>query len=1157
MKNLFFVSIFTLLLLSTITYAATIPDTGQTTSYTDIFGEDSDYTINPPSYTKLDGNENDLPTSASSWVMVRDNLTGLIWEVKTNDGGIHDKYNKYDWDEIQNVFIPGINAEEFGGFSDWRLPTIKELNCLVNRDRSDPAIDTAFFPNTTVYRTETGAIHSHYWSSTNRTNPTWGWHVSFLFGSSFSFMSGSGQYARAVRGAPAFSVNSFVDNGDGTITDLSTGLMWQQDGAVTKTWVEALDYCEKLNLGGRDDWRLPNVNELQSIISDVRYSPAINTTYFTNTANDYYWSSTTHHYYAYADHGYAVDVDFYQGYISQSQKSDILNVRAVRSITSDFDDDGVDDEVDNCPGICNQDQIDADNDGIGDVCDDTPGCGGCGQPACEVSCDIDNDGILNAEDICADTCNAQQLDADDDGIGDVCDVTPGCGGCGQPACEVSCDIDSDGILNTEDNCPLISNSVQMDSDNDGVGNACDNCPDAENPDQEDSDSDAIGDACAECNGSTVQFESGRGNGQYDRMTYLTYESEIILTPYHNMRISKIIPDLWYCNGSCYFSSTIYDEEDNELGTASWEGTSYSSAEAVFGSDLNLDAGTDYRLYAKAWTTKSVGIYTAGSENPKLTANGEYELLYAQATAPIIVDLFDRGPVSFMLQSCTDTDNDGVLNDIDNCPNDYNPGQEDIDGDSVGDVCDPRPDETDYDSDMDSVLDYIDNCPDDANSNQADSDSDGVGDVCDICPDDSSNDIDSDGICGNVDNCPAVANPGQEDDDGDGVGNVCDICPNDNSNDIDGDGICGNIDNCPAVANPGQEDDDGDGVGDVCDVCPNDCTEIVPFTEDFSGELPDDGWSYYSSDDTYGRIQIVNQRLRMDVTTDSHYNLNEVVFMVDLAGASNIALSFFQADFGDEQTTLPDQFTGNVNGDGVAISDDGSTWYTIVNAAELNSSGRIYLINLDEKIAEIQTAYDAFFNFSSSFMIKFQQYDNYAYATDGREWDDIAVFTANDNDNDTVYNYIDNCPDMPNQDQADCDGDGLGDVCDAENDVDGDTVCSDVDNCPFVANPVQNDVDSDGVGDICDSYTIYGNISGALQSGITVSLYETTFDGDILQYTEITDANGYYAFGGLSNSLYKLVPEHEIGLFNPENSAVEIPQEAPEPFDFTIAIPQTW
>ena len=97
-KRIAFTSIFLVLIITVFSSASPVPDTGVTQCYDnegeiacpqpgeDFYGQDGSYLINPHSYTKLDANRNDLPDSATSWVTVRDNVTGLIWEVKTDDG---------------------------------------------------------------------------------------------------------------------------------------------------------------------------------------------------------------------------------------------------------------------------------------------------------------------------------------------------------------------------------------------------------------------------------------------------------------------------------------------------------------------------------------------------------------------------------------------------------------------------------------------------------------------------------------------------------------------------------------------------------------------------------------------------------------------------------------------------------------------------------------------------------------------------------------------------------------------------------------------------------------------------------------------------------------------------------------------------------------
>jgi hypothetical protein len=278
-----------------------LPDTGQTKCYDNqveiacpqpeeaFYGQDGIYIINPPSYTKLDEYGNPLPGSAPSWTMVRCNRTGLIWEVKTDDGSVHDRDNQYTWQQAKDVFIANLNAKWFGGFSDWRLPTVKELALLINRDSWNPTIDFNYFPNTVL-----GG--SWYWSSTScASGSTKAWAVWFRQGLvSPQNLKLYSLHVRAVRGEKiSNSPEGLIDNANNTVLDTTTGLMWQQvAGSGTGVWENDLFYCENLELGAYNDWRLPNTKELVSIIDYEKYDPAINSDFFPGPATSFRSSTT-------------------------------------------------------------------------------------------------------------------------------------------------------------------------------------------------------------------------------------------------------------------------------------------------------------------------------------------------------------------------------------------------------------------------------------------------------------------------------------------------------------------------------------------------------------------------------------------------------------------------------------------------------------------------------------------------------------------------------------------------------------------------------------------------------------------------------------------------------------------------------------------------
>ena len=139
------------------------------------------------------------------------------------------------------------------------------------------------------------------------------------------------------------SEDDFTDNGDGTVTDKRTGLMWVQSGYADTdttpatdytidgnwrkyTWENVILYCERLDFAGYTDWRLPNCKELYSILSYEGTAPYINETYFTNTKNHYYRTSTTYM----TDTTYALLVNFNSGNMNSNSKTTVYYVRPVR-----------------------------------------------------------------------------------------------------------------------------------------------------------------------------------------------------------------------------------------------------------------------------------------------------------------------------------------------------------------------------------------------------------------------------------------------------------------------------------------------------------------------------------------------------------------------------------------------------------------------------------------------------------------------------------------------------------------------------------------------------------------------------------------------------------------------------------------------------------
>ena len=509
--------------------------------------------------------------------------------------------------------------------------------------------------------------------------------------------------------------------------------------------------------------------------------------------------------------------------------------------------------------------------------------------------------------------------------------------------------------------------------------------------------------------------------------------------------------------------------------------------------------------------------------------GAYQFNFANV---IISDVKNQNVSSSILENGTitivekDTDNDGIYDTVDNCIGTYNPNQEDLDGDGIGDACAD-------DLDGDGVMNNVDVCPNtpsgetvDANgcsSSQLDTDGDGIMDSVDVCPNTPSGetvdtngcsssqlDNDKDGVMNNVDVCPNTpsgesadtngCSSSQLDTDGDGIMDNVDVCPNTPSGetadtngcsssqlDDDKDGVMDNVDVCSNTpsgetvdangCSSSQLDTDGDGVMDNVDVCPN-----TP-----SGETADTNGCSSSQLDTDGDGVMDNVDLCPNTPSGETADAN---------GCSSGQLDDDNDDDGIKNDVdfchfTPSGETVDANGcsssqldtDGDGIKDNIDNCPTISNVNQSDIDGDLIgdlcdddkdgdgVLNVDDNSPEIANP---------------NQED-----MDG---DGIGDVSDTDIDGDGVLNEVDNCPMTSNPNQSDIDGDLIGDDCDT--DMDGDGVLNVDDNSPEIANPNQEDLDGDGIGDVSDTDIDGDGVLNDVDNCPTISnVNQSDIDGD--------------------------------------------------------------
>ncbi len=282
-----------------------LPDTGQSKSYTDTLGEDSDYTINAPELIdNLDGT-------------ITDKITGLMWQKV--DGG----------EMTHSSALQYADSLTLGSFTDWRLPIAFEIYSIQNLQVNNPALNTTYFTKSNA---------EYWWTSDLQVNDNSRVWVSNAGGGIGNHLKSETISAGGTKRYHARAVRNIKENislqkrfeviDDDVVVDSLTGLMWQRKISNNPmTWENALAFSEQLSLGNYNDWRLPNIKELHSIHMVKEFMPCLDRIAFPLADIRKLWSSTTQN--NQATRAWYFDTNF--GITTQEAKSTALYVLCVRS----------------------------------------------------------------------------------------------------------------------------------------------------------------------------------------------------------------------------------------------------------------------------------------------------------------------------------------------------------------------------------------------------------------------------------------------------------------------------------------------------------------------------------------------------------------------------------------------------------------------------------------------------------------------------------------------------------------------------------------------------------------------------------------------------------------------------------------------------------